>query len=80
MYDLEYGTDKVEMHIDAIQKGDRVLMHDDVLATGGTAEAVCKLIESQGGIVVQCNFIMTLDFLNGKDKLKGYDIASVLNY
>ncbi|MFT4696930.1 MAG: adenine phosphoribosyltransferase [Flavobacteriaceae bacterium] len=80
LYDLEYGTDKVEMHIDAIQKGDRVLMHDDVLATGGTAEAVCKLIESQGGIVVQCNFIMTLDFLNGKDKLKGYDIASVLNY
>jgi len=79
-YDLEYGTDTVEMHIDGIQKGDRVLMHDDVLATGGTAEAVCKLIERQGGIVVQCNFIMTLDFLNGKDKLQGYDIASVLAY
>ncbi len=79
-YDLEYGTDKVEMHTDAIQKGDRVLLHDDVLATGGTAEAVCKLIESLGGIVVQCNFIMTLDFLNGKEKLEGFDIASVLSY
>ena len=79
-YDLEYGTDQVEMHTDAIQKGDRVLLHDDVLATGGTAEAVCKLIESLGGVVVQCNFIMVLEFLNGKDKLKGYDIASVLKY
>ena len=55
-YDLEYGSDVLEMHKDAIQKGDKVLIHDDVLATGGTAEAVCKMIESAGGQIVQCNF------------------------
>ncbi len=79
-YALEYGTDSIEMHADAIKKGARVLLHDDVLATGGTAQAACKLIETLGGNIVQCNFIMTLDFLNGKEKLKEYDIASVLNY
>jgi adenine phosphoribosyltransferase len=79
-YDLEYGTDAVEIHIDAIEKGERVLIHDDVLATGGTAQAVCKLVERLGGEIVQCNFIIELDFLNGKDKLGDNTITSLLNY
>lgn len=79
-YDLEYGQDSLEIHIDAIEKGERVLIHDDVLATGGTAEAVCKLVERLGGEIVQCNFIMQLNFLNGKEKLNGYNVKSVLNY
>ena len=79
-YDLEYGTDTLEIHIDAIKKGERVLIHDDVLATGGTAEAVCKLVESLGGEIVQFNFIMILDFLNGKDKLNGFSVKSALNF
>ena len=79
-YDLEYGQDSLEIHIDAIEKGERVLIHDDVLATGGTAEAVCKLVERLGGEIVQCNFIMQLDFLNGKDKLNSYNVKSVINY
>lgn len=79
-YSLEYGEDSIEMHIDAIKKGERVLIHDDVLATGGTAEAVCKLVEKLGGEIVQCNFIMELQALNGRDKLKGYDVKCVLTY
>lgn len=79
-YDLEYGTDAVEIHIDAIKKGERVLIHDDVLATGGTAKAVCQLVERLGGEIVQCNFIIQLDFLNGKDKLANYNITSILQY
>jgi adenine phosphoribosyltransferase len=79
-YALEYGTDTLEIHIDAIKKGEKVLIHDDVLATGGTAEAVCKLVESLGGEIVQCNFLIQLDFLNGAEKLKGYDVKSLLNY
>lgn len=79
-YALEYGTDVLEIHEDAIQHSDRVLIHDDVLATGGTAEAVCKLVERLGGQIVQCNFIMELQFLNGRDKLKGQDVASILKY
>lgn len=79
-YDLEYGTDSLEIHQDAIKKGDRVLIHDDVLATGGTAKAVCELIESLGGEIVQCNFLMQLSFLNGKDKITGYKITSLLQY
>ena len=67
-YELEYGTDTLEMHIDAIQKGDKVLIHDDVLATGGTAKAVCELVEQLGGEIVQMNFLMELSFLNGKEK------------
>lgn len=78
-YDLEYGTDSLEMHMDAIQKGDRVLIHDDVLATGGTASAVEKLVVQQGGVVVQCNFIIVLDFLKGREKLSA-SIASLLKY
>ncbi|MHA7943238.1 adenine phosphoribosyltransferase [Formosa sp. 3Alg 14/1] len=79
-YALEYGSDVLEIHVDAIKPGDRVLIHDDVLATGGTAEAVCKLVERLGGVIVQCNFIMELGFLNGKDKLKPHAVRSVLTY
>ena len=79
-YDLEYGTDTLEIHTDAIQKGDKVLIHDDVLATGGTAKAVCELVEKLGGEIVQCNFIMELTFLNGKDKIKDFEVFSPLKY
>lgn len=79
-YELEYGTDTLEMHIDAIQKGDRVLIHDDVLATGGTAKAVCKLVEQLGGEIVQMNFLMELSFLNGREKLENKDIFAALTY
>ena len=79
-YDLEYGTDSLEIHKDAIQKGDKVLIHDDVLATGGTAKAVCELVEKLGGEIVQCNFLMELTFLNGREKLNGYDIFAALRY
>ena len=79
-YALEYGTDSLEIHVDAIKKGEKVLVHDDVLATGGTAQAVCKLVERLGGEIVQCNFVIQLDFLNGVEKLKGYNIKALLNY
>jgi adenine phosphoribosyltransferase len=79
-YDLEYGSDTLEIHSDAIQKGDRVLIHDDVLATGGTAKAVCELVERLGGEIVQLNFIMELSFLNGRDKLGTYPIFAAINY
>ncbi len=79
-YELEYGWDALEIHEDAISKGERILVHDDVLATGGTAQAVCKLIERLGGEIVQCNFIMQLDFLKGAEKLKGYPVKSVMHY
>lgn len=79
-YSLEYGEDTLEIHKDAIQKGDKVLIHDDLLATGGTMNAVCKLIEKLGGEVVQISFIVELSFLNGRDKLKSYDVRSIVNY
>lgn len=79
-YALEYGEDVLEIHTDAISPGDRVLVHDDVLATGGTAQAVCKLVEKLGGKVVQCNFLIQLGFLNGADKLNGYEIKSLIEY
>lgn len=79
-YDLEYGTDKLEIHIDAIQKGDRVLIHDDVLATGGTAKAVCELVEKLGGEIVQVNFLMELSFLNGREKIAGNEIFAAITY
>lgn len=79
-YNLEYGTDTLEIHGDSIVKGDKVLIHDDVLATGGTAEAVCKLVEKLGGEIVQCNFLLELDFLQGSKKLKVYNISSLLHY
>lgn len=79
-YELEYGTDTLEVHQDAFNPGDKVLLHDDLLATGGTAEAATRLIEKAGGEVIQVSFIIELSFLNGRDKLKGYDIKSVLTY
>ncbi|MBP4142135.1 adenine phosphoribosyltransferase [Flavobacterium sp. P4023] len=79
-YDLEYGTDTLEIHIDAIQKGDRVVIHDDVLATGGTIKAVCELVERLGGEIVQCNFIMELSFLNGREKVKEQEIFAAIKY
>jgi adenine phosphoribosyltransferase len=79
-YALEYGTDTLEVHTDAIKPGDRVLIHDDVLATGGTAAAVCELVEKLGGEIVQCNFLMELSFLNGREKLGGREVYSPLVY
>ena len=79
-YDLEYGTDTLEIHIDGIEKGDRVLIHDDVLATGGTANATCKLIEKLGGEIVQCNFLIELTFLEGGTKINSYPVKSLIKY
>jgi adenine phosphoribosyltransferase len=79
-YDLEYGCDSIEMHSDAIQKGDRVLLHDDLLATGGTARAAANLIERSGGIVVFVSFIIELSFLKGIEKLKQYNYHSLVIY
>jgi adenine phosphoribosyltransferase len=79
-YSLEYGTDTIEIHKDAIEKGDRVLLHDDLLATGGTAKAACNLIEKLGGEVIQISFIIELTFLNGREKLQGYEVRSIVSY
>jgi adenine phosphoribosyltransferase len=79
-YELEYGFDTLEMHTDAIQKGENILIHDDVLATGGTAKAVCDLVEQSGGNIVQCNFLMELNFLKGREKIAGYEIFAALKY
>ena len=79
-YDLEYGTAELEVHADAFAPGDRVLIVDDVLATGGTAEAACELVERAGGKVVGLAFIIELEFLNGADKIKGRDYVSLLQY
>lgn len=79
-YELEYGSDTLEIHTDAIQKGDRVLIHDDVLATGGTAKAVCELVEKLGGEIIQVNFLMELSFLNGRDKIKNHEIFAAITY
>lgn len=79
-YDLEYGSDTLEIHTDAIQKGDKVLIHDDVLATGGTAKAVCELVKRLGGEIVQLNFLMELTFLEGRAKLGDKEIFAALTY
>lgn len=79
-YALEYGTDTLEVHTDAIKPGDRILIHDDILATGGTAAAVCELVEKLGGEIVQCNFLMELSFLNGRDKLGNREVYAPLIY
>lgn len=79
-YLLEYGEDSLEIHVDAIQKGDKVLIHDDLLATGGTVEAVCKLVEKLGGEVVGILFLIELSFLYGKSKLSKYRVESVIQY
>jgi len=79
-YQLEYGTDALEVHIDACAKGANVLIVDDVLATGGTAAAACELIESVGGRVVGCSFLITLAFLNGASRLNERRVEAVLTY
>ena len=79
-YALEYGTNSLEIHKDAIQKGQRVLIVDDLLATGGTAEATAKLAEMLGAEIVGLGFVVELKFLKGREKLKGYDVTSLLRY
>jgi adenine phosphoribosyltransferase len=80
VYELEYGQDSIEIHKDAISKGDRVLIHDDLLATGGTAKAAANLIEKLGGKVVSFLFLVELSFLKGRDKLSDYEIKSLIDY
>jgi adenine phosphoribosyltransferase len=79
-YQLEYGTDRLEIHKDAIRPGQHVLIIDDVLATGGTAEAVTKLVEKLGGTVAGLGFVLEIDFLKGRDKLTNYNIHSLVHY
>jgi adenine phosphoribosyltransferase len=79
-YDLEYGSASLEVHIDALEKGDKVLLIDDLLATGGTAAASCELVEKLGAEVVACAFVIELDFLKGKDKLSKYNVHSLIHY
>jgi adenine phosphoribosyltransferase len=79
-YSLEYGTDAIEIHKDAIESGESILLHDDLLATGGTAKAAVNLIEKLGGKIVQVSFIIELSFLNGREKLKEYDVRSLVDY
>lgn len=79
-YDLEYGSSTIEMHIDAIQKGQKVVIVDDLLATGGTTKAIIDLVEKMGGVVAKVVFLIELEGLNGRELLKGYDIESILQY
>ena len=79
-YALEYGVDSLEVHADAIPAGSRVLVHDDLLATGGTASALCRLVERAGGTVAGCAFVIELAFLRGRAQLEGYDVASLVRY
>jgi adenine phosphoribosyltransferase len=77
-YALEYGVDALEVHSDAIRDGARIMVHDDLLATGGTAGALCGLVEQAGGIVAGCGFVIELAFLNGRERLQGYDVRSLV--
>jgi adenine phosphoribosyltransferase len=79
-YELEYGSDLLEIHRDAIAPGDRVVIVDDVLATGGTAAATVRLVEKLGGVVAGLAFVIDLAFLNGREKLTGYDVLSLITY
>lgn len=79
-YALEYGTATIEMHKDSIKPGQKVVIIDDLIATGGTTEAIIKMIEGLGGIVVKIVFLIELRGLNGREKLKGYDVESVISY
>ena len=79
-YALEYGTDCVEMHADAVARGQRVLLIDDLVATGGTAVAAARLIEQAGGEIVGCGFMIDLTFLKGSEKLKKYEVFSLIQY
>jgi adenine phosphoribosyltransferase len=77
-YALEYGVDALEVHSDAIENGARIMVHDDLLATGGTAGALCGLVEQAGGVVAGCAFVIELAFLNGRERLQGYDVRSLV--
>lgn len=79
-YDLEYGSAELEAHIDAFDGNDKVLLIDDLLATGGTAKASCELVEKLGAEVVACAFVVELDFLLGRDKLAGYEVHSLVHF
>jgi adenine phosphoribosyltransferase len=79
-YLLEYGTDALELHSDAVSAGARVLVHDDLLATGGTANALCELVEQLGGEVVGCAFLIELAFLSGRERLAGYPVHALVSY
>ncbi len=79
-YELEYGIDTLEIQQQAIHKGDRIILHDDVLATGGTASAARQLIENCGGEIVECNFLLELDSLQGRKHLRGVPLRSLLHY
>lgn len=79
-YDLEYGSDEIQIHKDAIKPGQRVAIIDDLLATGGTVEAVSKLVEQAGGVVASIDFVTELTDLKGRDKLAGYDVMSLVEY
>jgi adenine phosphoribosyltransferase len=79
-YQLEYGTDAIEIHRDAIAKGERVLIHDDLLATGGTILAACKLVEQLGGTIAGLSFLIELSFLQPRKRLSQYDIFSLITY
>lgn len=79
-YELEYGRDSIEIHADAIQQGEHILVHDDLLATGGTASATCRLVERMGGTIVGCSFLIELAFLKGRERLKRYDLFSIIKY
>ncbi|MQF70091.1 adenine phosphoribosyltransferase [SAR202 cluster bacterium AD-804-J14_MRT_500m] len=79
-YALEYGTDTIEVHKDGVRGGDRVVIVDDLLATGGTVSAACKLVEQSGGIVVGVLLVIDLTDLNGRSKLQGYDILSLIDF
>jgi adenine phosphoribosyltransferase len=79
-YDLEYGTDALEIHMDAIEPGQRVVIVDDLLATGGTMEATVRLVRQLGGVVAGLGFAVELDFLKGRDKFREYDVMSLLHY
>jgi adenine phosphoribosyltransferase len=79
-YDLEYGSAELQVHIDAVAPGARVLLVDDLLATGGTMEAACQLIRKAGGGVVGCAFLVELTFLGGRDRLRPYEVFSLVQY
>lgn len=79
-YKLEYGEDALEMHVDAVQPGEKIVVVDDLLATGGTAEAGCKLIEEAGGKIVKVLFLVELPELKGRDKLRDYDVDSIITF
>ena len=79
-YQLEYGVDTLEIHSDAVPASSRVLVHDDLLATGGTASATCSLVEQLGGVVVGCAFLIELGFLNGRSRLRGRNVHALIDF